>query len=354
MTRAFVAGAISGSRIIGTTSLGELLIDVQRLAVLREVARAGSFAGAAVALHHTPSAVSQQIAALERSAGIVLVDRSTRGVTLTDAGRLLVGAANTIHSELQTATQQLHELRDHGPPALTVVSFPSAGEPLLAPALTALTGQMRTHVDITVIEAEPDEALTAIRDGEADIALLYHFHVPEPPRHWSSTAGPGRYLSLAAERFRLVVPVAHPVADRPSVDLAELADDRWIQGWGDPGAVLDTLAAGRGFRPHVACRSSDYRFITALIGAGVGIALIPELALARGPAVRDLAINPEPTRYVGAYIPRRQWRNRTAERLLAALRDRAQAIERRPSGAQGHAIERPTGVDRHGGPTPPG
>lgn len=151
--------------------------------------------------------------------------------------------------------------------------------------------------------------------------------MPEPPPHWPSTGGPGRYIPLAAEHFRLVVPVAHPMADRSSVDLAELVDDRWIQGWGDPGAVLDTLAGARGFRPHVACRSSDYRFITALIGAGVGIALIPELALTSGPGVRDLAINPEPTRYVGAHIPRRHWRNLTAERLLVALQDRARKIE---------------------------
>ena len=79
-------------------TLGELLIDVQRLAVLREVARAGSFAGAAAALHHTPSAVSQEVAALERSAGIVLVERSTRGVRLTEAGTLLVTTADAVHA----------------------------------------------------------------------------------------------------------------------------------------------------------------------------------------------------------------------------------------------------------------
>ena len=115
------------------------MIDVQRLAVLREVARAGSFAGAAAALHHTPSAVSQQIAALERGSGAVLVHRSTRGVTLTDAGRLLLGTADAIHAELQTAAQQLRALQAGGPQALTVVTFPSAGEPLHAPALSALT-----------------------------------------------------------------------------------------------------------------------------------------------------------------------------------------------------------------------
>src|ERR1700687_3535924 len=117
--------------------LGELLIDVHPRTVLREVARAGSFAGAAAVLHHTPSAVSQQIAALERGAGVVLVQRSTRGVTLTDARRgLLPAPPAAIHAELQIAAQQLRALQADGPQALTVVTFPSAGEPLLAPALT--------------------------------------------------------------------------------------------------------------------------------------------------------------------------------------------------------------------------
>jgi len=166
------------------------LIDVHRLAVLREVACAGSFAGAAAALHHTPSAVSQQIAALERGAGIVLVERSTRGVTLTDAGRALLATADAIHAELQAAAQQLRALAAGGPQALTVVTFPSAGEPLLAPALTVMTAAIGHPVEITVIEAEPDEALASIRDGRADLALLYHFHTTAPPRGWPARTFP--------------------------------------------------------------------------------------------------------------------------------------------------------------------
>src|SRR5499427_4659464 len=171
---------ISGSGRMEMTPLGELLIDAHRLAVLREVARAGSFAGAAAVLRHTPSAVSQQIAALERGAGAVLVQRSTRGVTLTDAGRVLLAAADAIHAELQVAAQQLRALQAGGPQALTVVTFPSAGEPLLARALTALTASGQP-VEVTVIEAEPEQALGSVRDGHADLALVYHFHTPAPP-----------------------------------------------------------------------------------------------------------------------------------------------------------------------------
>ena len=296
------------------------MIDPHRLAVLREVAHAGSFAGAAAVLRHTPSAVSQQIAALERGAGAVLVHRSTRGVTLTDAGRVLLAAADAIHAELQVATQQLRDLRADGPQSLTVVTFPSAGETLLAPALVAAG---RQPVEVTVAEAEPDEALGSVRDGRADLALVYHFHTPQPPRAWRAAAGPGTYTALLADHLRLLVPADHPLAGRQAVSLAEFASERWIDGWGDIGNVLEMLAAVSGFQPRVACRSSDYRFMSALVGAGVGVALVPSLALTGRPDVRDLRIAPQPTRYVGAYLPKRHQPNPAAERLLAALRTRA-------------------------------
>jgi len=176
-----------------------------------------------------------------------------------------------------------------------------------------------------VIEAEPDEALGAIRDGRADLALLYHFHTTAPPRSWPAAAGPGRYIPLVAEPLRLLVPAGHPLAGRPAVSLAEVADERWIHGWGDVGDLTDMLAALSGFRPEVACRSSDYRFMSALVGAGVGVALVPSLALTGSPEVRDLQITPQPTRYIGAWLPRRHQPNPAAERLLAALRARATA-----------------------------
>jgi DNA-binding transcriptional LysR family regulator len=304
------------------TPLGELLIDAHRLAVLREVSRAGSFAGAAAVLRHTPSAVSQQIAALERGAGAVLVHRSTRGVTLTDAGRVLLATADAIHAELQVAAQQLRALQAGGPQTLTVVTFPSAGEPLLVPALTAVDGQ---PVEVTVIEAEPDEALGAVRDGQADLALVYHFHTPAPPRAWPAAAGPGTYTALVTDHLRLLVPAGHPLAGQPAVSLAEFAGERWIHGWGDVGGVLEMLAAVSGFQPRVACRSSDYGFVSALVGAGVGVALVPSLALTGRPDVRDLQIAPQPTRYVGAYLPKRHRPNPAAGQLLAALRAQAQA-----------------------------
>lgn len=298
------------------------MIDIQRLAVLREVARAGSFAGAAGALHHTPSAVSQQIAALERSTGLPLVNRSTRGVTLTDAGRLLLSTADTVHAEVRAAERQLQYFHTDGPRTLTVATFSSAGASLLAPALTALVDE-RPDTAITVLEAEPDDALAHLRSGDVDLALVYHYGARKPPIHWTAQAGAGDYVSLVEDPLRLVVPDAYSLVHEPTVDIADLTSNRWISGWGDTGDVLDSLAGVAGFRPDIACRASDYRFMTALVAAGVGVALIPQLALQPQRGVQALTLSPEPVRHVGAYQPRRRWRHRAADTLLIVLQQQA-------------------------------
>jgi DNA-binding transcriptional LysR family regulator len=206
--------------------------------------------------------------------------------------------------------------------------------------MTAVAGP---PVEITVIEAEPDQALASVRDGRADLALLYHFHTPQPPRGWPTAAGPGRYIPLVADHFRLLVPAGHPLASRPTVHLADFAGERWIQGWGETGDVTDMLAALGGFRPRVACRSSDYRFMSALVGAGVGVALVPSLARTGNPQVRDLQITPQPTRYIGAWLPSRHQPNPAAERLITALRTRALA---KPETQPGPGPATPTIEDR--------
>lgn len=302
------------------------MIDLPRLVVLRQVARAGSFARAAAELRHTPSAVSQQIAALERSTGALLVERSTRGVTLTEAGRVLLAAADTIHGELQAAERRLNDLHTNGPRTLTVAAFPSAGEPLLAPALTRLAAA-RPEVEVTVLETEPGEALTRLRGGDIDLALVYHFQIRQPPADWSATTGSTTYVPLIDDDLLLVLPTTHHLARQPAVTPDELADERWIQGWGDVGAVLDNLAATAGFRPDVACRSSDYRFMTALVSAGVGVALVPRLALTYlNPDVRALPLTPRRTRFVGAIRPHRRWPHPAADFLLDALHAQAACL----------------------------
>ena len=259
----------------------------------------------------------------------MLVERSTRGVTLTDAGRALLATADAIHAELQLGAQRLRALAAGGPQALTVVTFPSAGEPLLVPALTPITAAAGEPVEITVIEAEPDEALGSVRDGRADLALLYHFHTTQRARAWPAAPGPGTYIPLVAEPLRLLVPAGQRLA-RPGRQPG--------RGRRPP---LDPRV-GRGRRCHRHARRPQ-RFpppgrlpLQRLpLHERPGrrrcrLALVPSLALTGSPLVHDLPITPQPTRYIGAWLPRRHQPNPAAERLAAALRAHALRYTRDP------------------------
>src|SRR3954470_17741417 len=146
------------------------MLDVRRLRVLREVATRGSFSAAADALHFTQSAVSQQIAALEREAGTQLVDRTARGVHLTDAGRMLVGHADVILARLADAEAELEAMAGLRGGRLRLVAFPSAGASIM-PAAISCFRERHPAVEVTLAPAEPDPAIEMLRAGEADIGL---------------------------------------------------------------------------------------------------------------------------------------------------------------------------------------
>lgn len=166
------------------------MIDVQRLRVLRAVAEHGSFNRAAAALRLTPSAVSQQMAALERSLGARVVARSTRGVTLTAAGRIMVGAAESVAAELEHARQQVARLST-GRTQLTVATFTSGGRLLLPAALTRLTA-VHPGTVLHIREGEPEDTLPLVRQGAVDLALAYHFDGPLPAGRAPAPAWSGR------------------------------------------------------------------------------------------------------------------------------------------------------------------
>ncbi|MER5636228.1 LysR family transcriptional regulator [Kitasatospora sp. NPDC002227] len=298
------------------------MIDVQRLAVLREVARCGSFNQAAQVLHCTPSAVSQQIAALERSLGAPAVERSTRGVLLTDAGRLLVEAAEAIAAELADTERRVERLTAERT-ALTVATFASGGRRLLPEALGAFAAD-HPEVELTVLEAEPEESLPAVREGRADLALAYHLDGPPPARPGDRSGLD--WTPLGEDPLRVVLPRHHPAAARTEpLHLAELTDQRWILGCHKSAGQLVRFAALAGVELRISCTATDYDFAQSLVHAGIGIALIPEIGLARHPALVDLPLaEPAPRRHLGLALARRR-RGRTArlaEELAARLTGR--------------------------------
>ncbi|WP_430789958.1 LysR family transcriptional regulator [Actinoplanes sp. G11-F43] len=301
------------------------MIDPRRLHMLTEVARHGSFNRAAAELRLTPSAVSQQISALERTVGTPVVRRSTRGVELTDAGRILVGAADVISTELLHAEREIARLAADRVERFTVATFTSGGQRILPHALIGFTTE-RPSVELTVIESEPEESLPLVRSGAADLALAYHFDGPAP-----APAGLD-WLPLLDDPMWIVLPAGHRLAGRTAVTVAELAGERWVHGCLSVSEMLDRYAALAGFVVETACRGTDYQFAQSLVRAGVGIAMIPEVALttdASGLTAARLT-PPGPCRYVGVATSKRRRTDPLIAALLRALRSTVGALPSTP------------------------
>lgn len=279
------------------------MIDVQRLRVLRAVAEHGSFNQAATALRLTPSAVSQQVATLERSLGAQVVSRSTRGVTLTQAGQIMLGAAEAVAAELEHAQQQVARLST-GRPQLTVATFTSGGR-LLLPAALARLMAVHPRTVLHVREGEPEDTLPLVRQGAVDLALAYHFDGPLP-------VGPGpssslEWTPLLEDPLHVVLPQGHRLADRDALDLAELATEPWVLGCLKTETYLRRYAERAGFDPDVRGTTTDYFFARSLVAAGVGISLIPSIALTPEiPGLCTVPIRPPaPIRHIGVAAIRR-------------------------------------------------
>ncbi|MFI1868736.1 LysR family transcriptional regulator [Streptomyces jumonjinensis] len=301
------------------------MIDIQRLRVLRAVAEHGSFNRAAAALRLTPSAVSQHVAALERSLGAQVVARSTRGVTLTRAGRIMVGAAESVAAELEHAKRQVDRLGT-GRTRLTVATFTSGGRLLLPGALARLTA---AHPDtvLHVREAEPEDSLPLVRQGAVDLALAYHFDGPLPGRPGGHSAV--EWTALLDDPLRVVLPGGHRLADRAALDIAELAAEPWVLGCLKTEAYLRRYAERAGFDPEIRGTTTDYFFARSLVAAGMGISLIPSIALVpEAPGVRTVPIaGPGPARHIGVATISRRHGHPPLATLVDALQEQAAAVD---------------------------
>jgi DNA-binding transcriptional LysR family regulator len=254
------------------------MLDVRRLRVLREVSLRGSFSAAAQALAYSQSAVSQQIAVLEREAGTRLVERDARGVRLTDAGQALVRRTDTILAELDAADAELAAIAGLRGGRVRLSTFASAATALLPAAVAAFRAHHpEVQVELSLVEATA-EAVDGVRAGRADLALL-----AQPPSAWP--------LPDLVEAHRLfedpmlvVLPAGHPLARRRALALADLAGEPWILGGGPGCSDRDTVlrachAAGFEPRVSVAFPTDDYNATQGMVAAGAGITLLPRLAL---------------------------------------------------------------------------
>jgi DNA-binding transcriptional LysR family regulator len=277
------------------------MLNVGRLRVLSEVVGYGSFSGAAEALSYTQSAVSQAIARLEAETGTALVVRDRQGVRPTAAGSTLVEHAEAIFAQIEAAESDLAAVLGVRSGRLRMASFPSAGATLM-PLAIATFREGHPDVILTLAEGEPEEIAPRLRAGEFDLALLFEFPgARERP-------GTGlRTTTLLEDPMHVALPAAHPLAAKPRLTLADLRDQDWVQtSASSPCArhvVRSCLAAG--FEPNVTFESDDYETVQGLVAAGVGVALIPRLALRRvrfGIIVRELAPRSPARKVVAATV----------------------------------------------------
>ncbi len=277
------------------------MLNLGRLKVLQEVISRGSFSAAAEALSYTQSAVSQAIARLEAETGALLVIRDRRGVRPTAAGATLVEHADTIFAQVDAAESDLAAVLGVRGGVLRVASFPSAGATLIPQAVARFRSR-HPAVSLTLAEGEPEEIAPRLRAGEFDLALLFEFPGVR------ERAGVGlRAVALLEDHMHVALPADHVLADKPALTLADLRGEDWVQTSAEsPCArhvVRSCLAAG--FEPNVTFESDDYETVQGLVAAGVGVALIPRLALTRvhpGIMVRALAPRSPARKVVAATV----------------------------------------------------
>jgi DNA-binding transcriptional LysR family regulator len=308
------------------------MLSVARLKILREVAHRGSFSAAADALSYTQSAISQQIAALEGEAGMALLERHPRGVTLTAAGQTLVGHAEGILARVDAAESSLAAIAGLRGGRLRVASFPSAGATLMPLAIASFRTSY-PDVRLTLVEGEPEAIAPRLRAGELDLALLFEF-AGEP---LALEDGQITRAELLHDPLRLALPDAHPLAAKPRLRLEDLAREAWVQtSSASPCARhVVRICHAAGFEPNVAFESDDYQTVQGLVAAGVGVAFIPELALStvrEGIAIRSLSPTP-PVRRVLAALPEGARLVPAAPAMLAILEQAAR--DRRAAAAAG-------------------
>src|SRR5437764_11785146 len=264
------------------------MLNAGRLQVLSEVLKRGSFSAAADALSYTQSAVSQAIARLEAEVGATLVVRDRRGVKPTAAGATLVEHAEALFAQVEAAEADLAAVLGVRGGRLRVASFPSAGATLM-PLAVAIFRHQHPDVSLTLAEGEPEEIAPRLRAGEFDLALLFSF----PGTRERPGAGL-RAVTLLEDPLHVALPAEHRLAAKPSLSLADLRDEQWVQTSAESPCARHVVRScvSAGFEPIVLFESDDYETVQGLVAAGVGVALIPRLALTRvhsGIVVRRLS-----------------------------------------------------------------
>ncbi|MEU6393110.1 LysR family transcriptional regulator [Streptomyces sp. NPDC046939] len=298
------------------------MLDIPRLRALHAVSVHGTVGAAAAALGYTPSAVSQQIAKLERETRTVLLEREGRGVKLTEEARQLVSTASELMAILERAETGIEERRGVPAGRLTIAAFASAARGLLPAALADLVSQ-HPALDPRLSEVDPHLSVPLVAKGAVDLAVAHDWDIAPLP----VPAGVEQAV-LGSDLCDLLVPAGHPLAGRTAVRWEELGGERWVSQ--PAGRVCHDwlLRAMRsaGFEPEIVHQADENPTLVALVAAGLGVAVIPRLGRGALPAgVGVVRLDPVPRRRVYALWRTGMSRRPAIATTINALRTRARA-----------------------------
>jgi DNA-binding transcriptional LysR family regulator len=268
------------------------MLDVRRLQMLQHLATHGTVAATAEAMHLTPPAVSQQLAALEREAGVPVVEKQGRTLRLTAAGDLLVAHAEVVLADLAAAEADLAALRGGLRGRVRLAAFASAARTLVPPVFSRLAQLAGgTSLDLELVEQEPESALSSLRLREVDLAIVHSYNVL--PRAFP----PGCESEILMQDPVLLA--LHPeraaelgLSPGDPVELSRLSADSWLTPGPETSCyeMIQRACGSAGFVPAIRARSSDFSVLTALASAGGGVALAPRLALPE--SIGGLSLHP--------------------------------------------------------------
>jgi DNA-binding transcriptional LysR family regulator len=293
------------------------MLDVRRLRVLREVMARGSFSAAAESLHLSQSAVSQQIAVLEREVGVPLLERTTEGPKLTAAGEALMEHGDAVICRLEEAERELAQIAGLEGGRLRLASFPTASATLMTRALSVFR-QRFPKVELQFSEDEPEDSFPGLKRGDFDLAVVFDY--PDFPLDFARDV---EAEMIFEEPMRVALPPGHPLAAAKSVRVADLADEDWLCG-ALPSSCRDQvieLCREAGFEPKISFRSEDYEVIKGFVAGGLGVTILPELAGGHpGIELRPVR-GQKPVRRVWAVTRESESRSPAAEQMLGILRE---------------------------------
>lgn len=261
-------------------------IDVQALRVVKAIADGGSITSAAAALGYSQPAVSQQMKRLERRLGVAVVERAGRAVRLTEAGRILARHAPAVTTALDAAAEELDALRGLRAGTVRLVGFPSAS-PTLVPRLLADLAASHPGVTLTYVEAEPAEAVAAVREDRADIALTFSYPGDREDPHRTSARGLS-VRTVGVDELLAVLPVGHPAVREGRVELRALAEEDWIAGCPQCRGHLLEVCGRAGFVPRITFETDNVVAVEGLVAQGIGVATLPRLGVASFPLLHGI------------------------------------------------------------------